>query len=96
MAILIPNIDKPRSCMACPCFDDEIRSCNVIRRFFGKSDGFDFCDSVHPNCPLVEVKVDVETFTLLQEMSARYDNETVQRAFQIAEQQKEKREEKND
>ena len=49
MSVLIKNIEMPKNCWECPCFDDFAHICNLDNE----------CRDVHENrpdwCPLVEI-----------------------------------------
>lgn len=68
MAILIPNMDKPECCDKCRFLDDngDYPVCIVT----GDQRGYNFRirERVMPSCPLIEIEVDIQTFSFLQEM----------------------------
>lgn len=54
MAVLIPDLEMPKSCVECPCCYDNY-FCEILKRnFFDRNKVFDFTTERLPKCPLVE------------------------------------------
>lgn len=66
MAILIRELDMPKNCADCPLYDDrwDYPTCYLTN----SSRGYNF--RIHelrmPDCPLVEIELDIKTFAIIQ------------------------------
>ena len=80
MAILIPDMKMPKNCAECECeFDGWY--CSITKQNFGE----DIYAKRMPDCPLVEVNADAETFALMALMLQEYTAQEVKYAFWRAE-----------